>query len=122
MKSKISLKMRLIKSSAWSYCREPIYAICGVNDTGLFQDSPCPSYVANLELDKVKGILKENKIKFRSITVPTSNIFRVAKYIVVSEEDRYKAIGLIDYLIFETRLLYMCRSSHFENGLDEFDW
>ena len=85
MKSKISLKMRLIELNAWNYRQEPIYAICGVNDTGSSEDSP------------------------------TNNAFCVAKYIVVSEEDRYKALDLIDHLLFETRLLYMCRRSHYKN-------
>lgn len=115
MKSKIYLKMRLIELNAWNYRKEPIYAICGVNDTGSSEDSPCPSDVANFELDKVKDILRENGIKFKSISVPTNNAFCIAKYIVVSEEDRYKALDLIDHLIFETRLLYMCRRSHYKN-------
>ncbi len=107
--------MRLIELNAWNHRLEPIYAICGVNDTGSSEDSPCPSEVANIELDKVKAILKENEIKFKFISVPTNNVFCIAKYIVVSEEDRYKALELIDHLLFETRLLYMCSSSHYKN-------
>jgi hypothetical protein len=120
MKSKISLEMKIIELNAWNYRLEPIYAICGVNDTGSSEDSPCPSSVANFELDKVKDILIENGIKFKSISVPTNNVFCIAKYIIVSVDDRFKALELIDHLIFNTSLLYLCRGSHYKNQ-DEDD-
>jgi hypothetical protein len=119
MNSKISFEMRIIELNPWNHRLEPIHAICGVNDTGSSEDSPCPSEVANIELDMVKDILKENGIKFKSISVPTNNAFCIAKYIVVSEEDRYKALELIDHLLFETRLLYMCRRSHYKNQYED---
>jgi hypothetical protein len=104
---KISLKTKLVQINGWRSRLEPINAICGANDTGSYSDSPCPTSVALAELKKVKIILRENQIKFRSTILNTSNVFCMARYIVVSESDKERAIELIRHLTPETRLLYI---------------
>ena len=43
MSDKISLKTKIVRIDGWRSRLEPINAICGVNDTGSYSDSPCPS-------------------------------------------------------------------------------
>jgi hypothetical protein len=115
---KISQKLMITKKNGWYSRLEPIYAICGVNDTGSDSDSPCPSELASKELDLVKKILRKNKIRYITKSVPTINIFCISRFIIVSEDDRFKALELIDHLIIKTSLLYLCRRSHYKNEDD----
>jgi hypothetical protein len=116
---KISQKLMITKKDGWYYRLEPIYAICGVNDTGSDFDSPCPSELASKELDLVKKILRKNKIRYITKSVPTMNIFCIKRFIIVSEEDKYKALRLIDHLRSETRLLYFCWRSHSYDSFED---
>jgi hypothetical protein len=104
---KISLKTKIVRIDGWRSRLEPINAICGANDTGSYSDSPCPTSVALEELNRVKIILRKNGIQFRSMILNTSNVFCIARYIVIHESNKERAIELIRHLIPETRLLYI---------------
>ncbi len=53
-----------ISTSGWRGYEQPVDAVCGANDTGMWKDSPCKSDVRERELNMVKDILRKNKIKF----------------------------------------------------------
>lgn len=108
MNEKISMKTKVVQIDGWRSRLEPINAICGVNDTGNYSDSPCPTSVGRSEIKMVIERLRKERIQYRSIWLNTSNVFCVAQYIVVKESERERAIDLIRDLIPETRLLYLC--------------
>jgi len=108
MSTKISLKTQIVRIDGWRSRREPINAICAANDTGMSYDSPCPSNVCKDEIKKATAILKSNGIKYKTTYGHTSNVFCIARYIVVSEDDKENARNLLSHLVDETRLLYLC--------------
>ena len=104
----ITLKTKYVKTDGWRGRLEPINAICGSNDTGNYSDSPCPSDVRKKEIQMVTSILRKNNIRYRTTWGQTSSVFCVAQYVVVSEQDKARAIELIEDLPSMTRLLYLC--------------
>lgn len=104
----ISKKTRYISTGGWHGYVEPVNAIAGANDTGMWSDSPCPTDVCMSELRKVKQILRKNKIRYTSMICETSNVFAIHRYILVAPEDRQQSIPLVKGLIDGTRLLYVC--------------
>jgi len=104
----ISVKKIWIATSAWRGYEEPIDALCGANDTGMSSDSPCPSTTREKELGMVKTILRKNRIKFKQTVCRSSNVFCSHVYLCVSKEDKQRAYDLIEPLVHETILLYMC--------------
>lgn len=104
----INTKVRYIHIDAWRGYSQPINAICGANNTGNWSDSPCPENVCISELDQAKKLLIQNNIPYKLIWCETSNIFCIHGYIVVSGYDKRKAKKLIEPLINNTRLLYLC--------------
>lgn len=70
-------------SDGWRGRGEPVYAVCGANDTGMWSDSPCPSDVCEKELKQVTDILKKRTIPTKIITCETSNVFCVSRYVIV---------------------------------------
>lgn len=89
---------------------EPVYAVCGANDTGMWEDSPCKSNVAEAELKAAKDVLKKAGIPTQLMTCETSNVFCVHHYLIVRPIDKAKAIDLIGGHIENnnTELLYKC--------------
>lgn len=102
----ISKKLRYVRTDGWRGYEEPVNAIAGANDTGTWDDSPCPSHVADAELKKVKILLAKNHIKFVTMTTRSSNVFCVHRYILVAPEDRDRALELAESCVPGTRLLY----------------
>ena len=105
--SKISVKKVWIKTDAWRGYERPIHAVCGANNTGNWDDSPCPTNVCNRELRLAGHELRINRIPYKRVWCRSSNVFCVHGYIVVPEE--FVGIGkeLIEPLIKNTRLLYV---------------
>jgi hypothetical protein len=108
----ISVKKKWVNQDGWRGYYEPIYFVAGCNDTGTWDDSPCPSGVATHELGFVKRLLKQAKIKYREIPCETSNVFCIHRYIVVSENDFDTAKEIInkeydESLKENTNLLYV---------------
>ena len=104
----ISKKMKYIHTDGWRGYEEPINAVCGANDTGTYDDSPCNSYDCQDELNKVKKILRANNIKYKSHWGKTSNVFCIHRYVLTAPEFKDKARALIQPLIPQTKLLYIC--------------
>lgn len=74
---------RWIRTDAWRGYSEPIYAVCGANDTGMWGDSPCPSNVCERELTDAVRVIKNKGIPTKIVTTETSNVFCVHRYVVV---------------------------------------
>lgn len=75
------LSQAWVSTDGWRGYNEPKYAVAGANDTGGWDDSPCPSHVATAELDAIKKAL--GKIPHKEVVCDTSNVFCVHRYIVV---------------------------------------
>lgn len=89
-------KNRWVKTDGWRGYYEPLYAVAGANDTGNWNDSPCPSDIATKDLNMVKRILSVNDIPHREIPCETSNVFCVHRYIIVPPFFYSKALSLVD--------------------------
>ncbi len=72
-----------VATDGWRGYEEPLYAVCGVNDTGMWDDSPCKSDVAEKEIKEAISILKKNKIPTKIITSSSSNVFCIRHYAIV---------------------------------------
>jgi hypothetical protein len=95
-----------VSTDGWRGYEEPVYAVCGANDTGTSPDSPCNSHVAERELNEATNAL--GSIPTELITCETSNIFCVHHYIIVPPEYLEQAKEIVKEHIenVETRLLY----------------
>jgi hypothetical protein len=98
-----------VQSDGWRGYEEPIYAVCGVNDTGMWEDSPCKSDVGARELEEMVAVLKMNKIPNKKITCQSSNVFCIRHYVIVPP--KYMAVARelvsIHYDNTDTSLLYL---------------
>ena len=103
----ISTRMTYVRTDAQRGYSEPVGAVCGANDTGTWDDSPCPSHIAAEELGRAMKVLKEAKIKYKRLTTETSNVFCVHHYLVTSENNKQRAKELIEPILEGTRLLYI---------------
>lgn len=102
-----------ISSDLYRGYYEPVYAVCGANDTGTYDDSPCPSGVATKELSAIKTLLNADGIKHKEVVCETSNIFCVHRYLVTTPRDVEKARDIVEKYILsnDTQLLYVVLSS-----------
>jgi hypothetical protein len=105
----ISTKTKYVRTDGWRGYEQPINAVAGANDTGGWEDSPCPTETCLNELRKVKRALRQAGIKYRSTINPSSNVFCAHRYVVVAEEDRDKALEIVETCLEDTRLLYSCK-------------
>lgn len=107
--SKVFIKAsRWVKTDAWRGYSEPIYGVAGANDTGMWDDSPCPSHVATNELQAVKELLRKQGIPTKEIVCETSNVFCIHRYLIARPADLDKAKAIVEQHLadVETRLLY----------------
>lgn len=97
-----------VKTDDWRGYTQPNNAICGANDTGSWEDSPCPSEVAQREINAIKARLKNAAIPFREMHCQTSNVFCIHRYLVVAPTFHEAGRKIVDdYLKCNTtRLLY----------------
>ena len=77
-----SKKMKWVSSDAWRGHEEPVFAIAGVNDTGMWSDSPSPSNVTGNELKKFQKELAGLGVPTRVATGKTSNVFAVNNFLI----------------------------------------
>lgn len=110
-KKKISMKKKVVHLGGWQSRLEPVFAVCGANDTGNFPDSPCKTEDCHREINQAIDILKEHSIKYRTTYCQTSNVFCLARFVVVSEDDIDFARQLVQPILEETRLLYLCENN-----------
>ena len=103
----ISTKTKWVRTDAWRGYSQPINAVGGANNTGSWEDSPCPAHICKAEIDGFKSILRKNKIRHKVHVGQTSNVFCIHVYVLVANEDRSKALELAkDYERNNTRLFY----------------
>ena len=102
-------QMKYVRTDGWRGYEEPQFAVAGANDTGTWSDSPCPSHIAEAELNAVTELLKKEKIKVKKLSCQTSNGFCIHHYLVpmLKNVERAREIvkGYIDST--ETRLIYL---------------
>lgn len=103
----ISLKTQWIKTDDWRGYFQPIDAVCGANNTGDWEDSPCPTSLCKKEINAAKKILTANKIPYKLTVCETTNVFCVHVYLVTSSEDKEKAKKLLRELVDKSELLYI---------------
>ena len=98
-----------VSTDGWRGYSQPTYAVCGANDTGMWDDSPCRSDVAEKELNEAKAVLKRSKIPTKLMTTESSNVFCVHHYLVVPPYYHEDAINLVREHLrnTETNLLYI---------------
>jgi hypothetical protein len=103
--------LKYISTDGWRGYYEPIYAVCGANDTGNCYDSPCPSDISEKEIKQAVDILKSNSIPVKIMTTETSNIFCVHHYVIVPPKHYEMALEVMssNYNKNETTLLYLCK-------------
>lgn len=106
-----------IQTKVWKHIdgmrgyEEPTYAVCGANDTGMWDDSPCRSDVAEAELTEAKKVLKKSGIATKLMTCESSNVFCVHHYLIVMPKDKQNAEAIIKQHLEDnyTQLLYACK-------------
>jgi hypothetical protein len=103
----ISVKKRYVKTDGWRGYEQPIYAVCGANNTGNWSDSPCPSNVCEKEIKQARAILRANKIPSKISVCQSSNVFCVHVYLVVPASKVEEGKKLIEPIVNECRLLYI---------------
>jgi hypothetical protein len=98
-----------VKTDGWRGYQKPTWGVAGVNDTGGWSDSPCPTHIAEAELGAIATILKASRIPHKKVTLETSNVFCVHHYLIVPP--KFFELGkslVLDYLEkSSTRLLYV---------------
>lgn len=83
---------RYHKTDGWRGYRIPARAVLGASDTGTWDDSPCPSALAEKELNWFRrSFLRPNKIRSRVVFGETSNVFCAKRWLVVSNDDWERA-------------------------------
>lgn len=108
MNNKISLKMGYVRTDGWRGYSQPIFSCGGANDTGNFEDSPCPSNVREREINGFTKKLRDAGIPYRLKWCDTSNVFCMHHYVVVAEKDHAAAYIIAKEHQENTRLFYAC--------------
>lgn len=107
--NKISMKQRWVATSGWRGYMTFDNSVAGANDTGTFDDSPCPSPVRAREIGMAKAALRKAGIRHRTAWARTSNCFSVGQHVLVAPQDRQRALEALRPLVDETRLLWVDR-------------
>lgn len=107
-KKVFDLSKTWISSDGWRGYEQPRFAVCGVNDTGNYDDSPCSSDVAKKEITEVINTFKTKAIPTKLVTCQTSNVFCVHHYLVVPPDYKDEAISIVEEHLknVDTNLLY----------------
>ena len=102
-------QLKYVRTDGWRGYEEPEFAVVGANDTGTYSDSPCPSHIAERELNAITEVLRKEKIEVKKITTETSNVFCVHHYLIPLLKNVEKARELVKQYIAneETRLVYL---------------
>ena len=104
----ISTKSEWIRTDGWRGYLQPLNAVAGANNTGSWDDSPCPSHICEREIKEYRSILRQNKIRSRLKVCQTSNVFCVHVYVLVHPDDKERALELAKEHQNNTRLFYAC--------------
>lgn len=106
--SLFDLTTKWVSSDGYRGKSQPVYAVCGASDTGMWSDSPCPSDVSAAEIKAAINAIKAVGIPTKMRTHETSNVFCVAHYVVVPPKYVDKAREVVDKHLerVPTTLLY----------------
>lgn len=88
--------------NSWRRWVEPFTAVAGCNDTGSWSDSPCPTSLADKEVERLLTYLRSKGFKPYQCYTQTSNVFCVARYICVPLHQVIKAREAIAELELRT--------------------
>jgi hypothetical protein len=102
------LSKTYVKTDGWRGYEQPTYAVAGANDTGMWEDSPCRSDVAQSELQAIMAMLSKSGIKTKVVTCETSNVFCVHHYVVptIGGYEKAKELVASHLMATNTRLAY----------------
>jgi hypothetical protein len=108
-KKKFNTSLGSERLDGWRNYDFPVYAVVGANDTGLWSDSPCPSDVNARELEAIQSKLKKAKIPTKFMTLESSNVFMVRRFIIVPPYYVDNAREIVSQYLNDnhTRLLYI---------------
>ena len=95
-----------VKIDGWRGYLRPVNAIAGANDTGNYEDRPCPSHLAEAEIKSFLKKLRKEKIRYRTTWGNSSNVFMNKRFVCVAPEDRLKAQSLAYEHAEDTHLFY----------------
>jgi len=97
-----------VATNGWRGYNKPKFAVFGANDTGAWEDSPCPSDVCESELKLAIESLGD--IPHKIMTTESSNVFCVHRYVIVPpsflEAAKERFAAAFETLKGSTRLLY----------------
>lgn len=104
-----SAQLRYIHTDGWRGYEEPIYAVVGANDTGMYSDSPCPSNVREEELKAIANVLNSAGIPTKEVVTQSSNVFCVHVYLIAKIKQVQQARDIVKHYLenTETRLSYL---------------
>lgn len=93
-------RQRYHQTDGWRGFTIPARAVAGVSDTGMWDDSPCPSDKVRAELRMLRRELTQAGIHTRVRITQSSNVFMVKRWLVVTNHDDFpKAARLtLDWL------------------------
>jgi hypothetical protein len=98
-----SQKKKWIRTDAWRGYYQLPYAVLGSSDTGMWEDSPCPSTEVNKELENFRAFLRSKGIGSTIKTDRSSNVFMIKRWVVVPKEDFAKANKLAKQYLIEKK-------------------
>lgn len=104
----ISTKLGYVRTDAWRGYSQPIYAVAGANDTGMWEDSPCRSNVRKEEIGDFTKELRKEGIPYKLKWCQTSNVFCVKQFVVVKESDHARAYEIAKEHELGRSLFYAC--------------
>jgi hypothetical protein len=100
-----------VSYDGWRGANVPTFAVAGANDTGTWDDSPCPTPVANKELSELASYLLSQGVPTKEMVCTGSNVFCAHRYLITYPRDTEYARVLVDSYLQknETQLLYLVK-------------
>jgi hypothetical protein len=97
--------------NAWRGANVPTFAVAGANDTGTWDDSPCPTPVASKELSELASYLQSRGVPTKEMVCEGSNVFCAHRYLITYPRDTEYARDIVEFYLEknETQLLYLVR-------------
>lgn len=86
--------MKYHRIDGWRGYPIPARAVLGASDTGTEPDSPCPTPLVLAEIEGFRKVLRAMHITSRLRVGPSSNVFMVKRWVVVSPADEGQAKSL----------------------------
>ena len=98
--ARVPFRSRYHRIDGWRGYRIPSLVIVGASDTGMADDSPCPSSIVKEEIERFRReVLKPLGIRSRLVRGGSSNVFCGKRWLRVSAEDFPRAAqAAVDWL------------------------